>query len=91
MEHSALCAINPGKNTFCNHHLGMFANLDTAKIVKHMLDSSQHIKKLQTHVSEHGCLIKCDAAVIICDVVICHIHGVSDHVKDHPEHTPHSN
>ena len=91
MEHSDLCAIDPGKNKFCNHHLGIFANHDTSKIVKHMLDSSQHVKKLQTHVSQHGCLLKHDAAIIIWDIVIHHIHCVGDHVRDHPKHTPRSN
>ena len=91
MEHSALCAINPGKNTFCNHHLGTFANHHTAKIVKHMLDSSQHINKLRIHVSKHGCLSRAHAEEIIRDIVIRCIHSVSESIEDQTKHTPHRN
>ena len=69
MEHSDLCAIDPVKNLFSNEQLGVFANKETVKIIKHLLDSSQHVTKLRSHVSKHGFLSKHDAAVMIRDLV----------------------
>ena len=66
-------------------------NQDTAATVKHMLDSSQCIEKLRTHVSVHGCLFKHDAEEIIRDIVACRFRSVSEHVDGHPKHTPHCN
>ena len=91
MEHSELCAINPAKNLFRNHHLGTFANQDTAQVVKRMLDSSRHVNKLRTHVSEYGCLSKHDAAEIIRDIVICQFGSRREGIDDHRKHSPHCN
>ena len=91
MEHSDLCAIDPGKNAFRNNNFDTHANQDTAKIVKHMLDSSQHINKLRIHVSKHGCLSRAHAEEIIRDIVIRCIHSVSESIEDQTKHTPHRN
>ena len=51
VEHSKLRAINPAKNLFSDAKLAVFANKETVKIVKHLLDPSQHVTKLRSHVS----------------------------------------
>ena len=86
MEHSELCAIDPEKNLFSNEQLGVFANKESVRFINHLLHSSQHVTKLRSHVSKHGFLLKHDAAEVIHDLVLHHLHPSNDeHVEGPPD------
>jgi len=91
MEHSELCAIDPAKKLFFNEKLAVFANKETVKIIKHLLDSSQHVTKLRSHVSKHGFLSKHDAAVIIRDLVLFHLSSSQSDLVPAQSRTLHHN
>ena len=75
MEHCDLCMIDPGENLFSNNRLGIFACFETAKIIHHLVVHSTCSKKLKTHFGKHGCIFKHDAAEIIWDMVVRHVHS----------------
>ena len=86
LEHYELCLMDPGKLLFVNDRIGISANEKTAKIVKHIVDFSQHNQELTNHVLNCGCLLKHDAAKILRDMVVCHVQSISKHAADHPTH-----
>ena len=87
MEHHDLCMINPGKNSFSNDRLGIFACFETAKIIHHLVVHSTYSKKLKTYFGKHGCIFKHDAAEIIWDMVVRHVRS-SDLGASHDSANP---
>ena len=79
MEHSELCAIDPGKNLFLNERLGIFGNRQSSKIIQHIINSSQYVKKLRSHVRNGGSILKQDAAEVIRDMVVCHVRSITQY------------
>ena len=82
MDNTQLCAIDPGKNNFHNDRLGVVADLKTATIAKHIVESSQYNNKLTSYVSKVRYLYTHDAAEIRCDVVACHQRCLIEHCGD---------
>ena len=78
MEHSKLCALDPGKNLFANDRFGIVANLASAKITKHLVHHAKHKEKL-ANFTRQGCLSAHDADVIIQDVMNRHVQCTNGH------------